>query len=159
LKRVQLIVTGEMERCALHTSLRAMFPGAEFLLPHKADSFTSSRLTSAPLPPPRLGLPTKPVVNKLANTLISYIEPGSQRAGYVDLVLVVDDLELANHDQPGVVAEEVSRNRVSCHDSVGLGIFPNAPREAMDEEQISIGAFGKMPKSAEAKKIDKPIGM
>jgi hypothetical protein len=108
-KRVQLIVTGEMEKCALHSSLRVLFPETEFLPPHMAGSFTSCRLTAEPARGPEKGLPTKPAVNKLANALISYVEPGSQRAGHLDLVMAVDDLELCNVDQPGVVIERFAR--------------------------------------------------
>lgn len=103
MKRAKLIVTGEMERCCLHLSLKRLFPDIDFQTPAFSASFTSCRVTTAAPAPPRQGTPPKPSVNKLASSLIAYVEPGSQRAGHLDHVIVVDDLELCNQDQPGVV--------------------------------------------------------
>jgi hypothetical protein len=108
-KRVQLIVTGEMEKCALHGSLGRLFPDAEFVAPRFVNGFTSTRLTSVSPQAPRQGISTKPNINKLAQALIADVEPGSRRTGHVDLVIAVDDLELCNQDQAGMVTERFGR--------------------------------------------------
>ena len=98
-----------MEECALHSSLGRLFPNAEFLSPSFGNGFTSSRLTAASPKAPRQGILSKPNINKLAKALIADVEPGSRRTGHLDLVIVVEDLELCNHDQPGVVIERFCR--------------------------------------------------
>jgi len=130
-KRVQLIVTGEMEKAALHSSLGRLFPDAEFLAPSFNNSFTSSRLTAASPQPPRHGIPTKPNVNKLARELIADVEPGSSRAGQLDLVLVVEDLELCNHDQPGTVTE---RFRRAVREELDARNFNGGSRRKVEEK-------------------------
>jgi hypothetical protein len=101
--RVQLIVTGELERLGLHLSLRRLFSGAEveFLPPLKMQDFTSNRVSA--LPPKEWA--TKSLAAKLAGALVSTVHPGRGGTQQADYVLAVDDLELANADQPGHVLE------------------------------------------------------
>ena len=68
--RVALIVTGELERAALHGSLHRAFPEHTFHVEAKLDA----------------------------------VDPGRNGTAS-DLAMVVDDLEIANLDQPHVVVE------------------------------------------------------
>jgi hypothetical protein len=88
MKSVQLVVTGEMERLALHESLRGWFdrraPDAfEFLRPIRVDGITSAPLLGAL---PRGVLTT---AEKFARKLFEQLDEA-------DLVIGVDDLELDN---------------------------------------------------------------
>jgi hypothetical protein len=130
-KRVQLIVTGEMEKSALHSSLGRLFPDAEFVPPRFVNGFTSTRLTSAPPQAPRQGISTKPNINKLAQALIADVEPGSRRTGHVDLVIAVDDLELCNQDQPGMVTERFGR---AVQEELDARHFNGASRRKAEEK-------------------------
>lgn len=103
MKRVQLIVTGDLERVALHRSLKRFFPDADFLTPFKQDGFTSARI--GPTAIRALAAPVKPTVRKLADALIAEVEPRRRRHEVPDLVVVVEDLELANAAQPQAVTE------------------------------------------------------
>lgn len=99
--RVRLIVTGDLERAALHTSLARLFPvdGAgqpvTFLRPLKVDCTTTRPLPAAaegPIPAP---------ISRLVAKLVGEMWNGSEPAvGTPELVMAVDDLELANLGQP-----------------------------------------------------------
>ncbi len=99
--RIALLPTGKAELLGLPTALGRLFPGHEFWsiaavepdLPF--DGFTSSRL-----PAPEEGVPTN--LTRLVQEATSVV-----CAGDVDLVLVLDDLELENGDQPRVVVNAV----------------------------------------------------
>jgi hypothetical protein len=112
--RVQLIVTGELERIGLHLSLRKLFAstGADvvFLPPLKTQDFTSNRV-GALLPREQA---TKSLAAKLAGTLVSTVYPGRGGTMQADHVIAVDDLELANADQPEHVLEYF-RHAVRAH--------------------------------------------
>ncbi|WNG15619.1 hypothetical protein [Cystobacter fuscus] len=105
--RVQLVVTGEMERVALAASLRHAFPEdeLEFWPTQKVQDFTSSRLGSHPGRVP--GLKTR--AREMAQAIVSAFEPGRFLNAIPDLVLAVDDLELVNVDQPHVVTAYLAR--------------------------------------------------
>lgn len=101
-KAIKLIVTGDMERRALTTSLACQFPKVtmagepvDWLQPSKVNEATSSRWEAGKL--------TKGALT-LANHLVSEVWTGSRAdAEPADLVLVVCDLEGHNRDQPQVV--------------------------------------------------------
>jgi len=105
--RVALIVTGRLEELALADSLNRVFPDTTFYVEKKLDCFTSSRVRD-------LGATRTPsLADKLAQSLVATVDPG--RDGHpADLVLVVEDLEVANLDQPDVVVD-VLRNAVARH--------------------------------------------
>lgn len=98
--RVQLIVTGELERLGLHLSLRKLFASTqadvEFLPPLKTQDFTSNRV-GALLPPEQA---TRSLATKLARSLVTTVYPGRGGTLQADHVIAVDDLELVNADQP-----------------------------------------------------------
>jgi hypothetical protein len=89
---VQLMVTGNLESLALHKALGRVkvFSQAniQFLAPKKYNSFTSSD------PKPKRD------IDELAAALVAEIHVSQPP----DMVIVIDDLELANLHQPEVVA-------------------------------------------------------
>jgi hypothetical protein len=98
---IKLVVTGEMEKGALHTSLQGVFSGmrenqaVHWLTPHRANGATSACLPQTNKPVPKM--------IDLANTMIAevlYSNTGQRP----DLVLVIDDLELNNAGQEALVA-------------------------------------------------------
>lgn len=106
-RRIKLIVTGDVERLALVDSLQRWFPERvnnapiEWLVPRKVHGTTTS-----PLAPPGQGAPTS--MEKLARAMVAELWEGSDREGRpADLVLAVDDLELANQHQPSIVVEHL----------------------------------------------------
>jgi hypothetical protein len=103
--RVQLIVTGELERLGLHLSLRKLFASTqadvEFLPPLKTQDFTSNRV-GALLPQEQA---TRSLAAKLARSLVTTVYPGRSGTLQADYVIAVDDLELVNADQPAHVLE------------------------------------------------------
>lgn len=105
MKRVQLIVTGDMERAALRPSLRRAFPACtaegedlEWQPPVKVPAMTSTRL------PPLCEGPPRWMVRVVAAALAALRRREPEPA---DLVVIVDDLELVNWDQPEVVCGHV----------------------------------------------------
>jgi hypothetical protein len=136
--RVQLIVTGELERLGLHLSLRRLFASTEadveFLPPLKTQDFTSNRV-GALLP---AALATKSLAAKLATSLVSTVHPGRGGTLHADYVVAVDDLELTNADQPAHVLEYLRhalRAHVEAH-------FPTtATRERIYGELAERGSF------------------
>lgn len=101
---IKLIVTGEMERRALPQSLSRFFPkelNGEAVIwetPHCLPGATSARL--------KPGGKISPAVEKLANTLLAEAK-GGKNGKRPDLVVMVDDLELHNLDQPELVATQL----------------------------------------------------
>lgn len=97
MKRVDLIVTGDVEALALQESLQQLFPAVEFAKTQKLPSFTSSTLRTAPDFNARI----PPDVEVLAGALVAAVDPGRERgAEPYDLAVLVDDLELANAAWP-----------------------------------------------------------
>jgi hypothetical protein len=94
MKRVALIVTGDLEKKSLHLSLVRWFPEVTFEL-LQLDGFTSCALPEEPAFD--AGRPS--LVEKLAAALIAAVDPG--RSGTpADLAFLVDDLELYNLASP-----------------------------------------------------------
>jgi hypothetical protein len=104
-RRIKLIVTGDMEQGAIVPSLKRIFHdgtgglSVEYLRPRQVMSFTSTPLRS---PIPREIKPRLSVI-KLARAVIDEALDGA------DLVIALDDLELANAEQPHIVVEWVRR--------------------------------------------------
>ena len=113
--RVAVLPTGRMEAEGLAPALAALFPDHAFTTifanprerePHHA--FTTSRL-----PIPNVGAaPT--ALDKLVGEMAAALFPRSRHEPAHDRVLLVDDLELANRDQPEVVVACV-RDAVRRH--------------------------------------------
>lgn len=106
--KVGLILTGDAEFLALRKLLARYFPQASFqnVGARKHNAFTTYTL-------PRLREPARDrdpgTLEKLVAELASAIDPGrSGDAQRFDLVLVVEDLELANRTQPEVVTRHFS---------------------------------------------------
>ena len=101
--RIQLIVTGDLERLALHLSLQRLFAptgaAVEFLKPLKTQDFTSNRVGKILTGPAAV----KSLASKLANRFVTTVYPGRRGTEQADFVIAVDDLELANADQPAHV--------------------------------------------------------
>lgn len=106
MKRVALLVTGKTEE-ALHHSLERVFPEVEFVMLPRRDSFTSGPLPPTPLFLQRDRAPRPTDVERLAETLVAEVEPGRRDQKPPDLVVLVDDLELANQEWPERAVEHV----------------------------------------------------
>jgi hypothetical protein len=100
--RIKLIVTGDLEKLALHESLRQLFPpqrdGDDVVWdePQRLHCATSHRL--APSSPP-----SRPML-ALARAMLAAAGIG-KTGSPADLVVVVDDVELGNLGQESVVAQ------------------------------------------------------
>ena len=147
MKRIQLIVTGEMEVKSLHLSLGNLFPNVEFIAPFLAYGFTSNWVKSISPHQPCTGITSKPVIDKLAAALLSYVEPGRQRSGHVDLVLVLEDLELCNQDQPAIVVEEFGKAVRRQLDSRGFNGDSLRKTEEKLRSRCSFHLFAPMPEA------------
>lgn len=105
--RVKLVVTGDLERKALGPSLRRYFKESdageevEFPTPRKVHG-----ITTRPLPANGDAVPR--VIDGLARAMIAEIWEGADGKP-ADLVIAIDDLELANRVQPERVASWVRR--------------------------------------------------
>lgn len=106
--RVQLVVTGDLERLGLGPSLERTFRA----LGHEVAFETAQKvhgMTTNPLPvPSQATIPTS--VQRMAEALVAgTLIKKTTRAPLPDLVVGVDDLELANLDQPERVVGWVRR--------------------------------------------------
>ncbi|MDD5036811.1 MAG: hypothetical protein PHE55_18945 [Methylococcaceae bacterium] len=103
--RIKLLVTGDMEKLALHESLKRLFPEQRngkkvtWDTPQKVQGATSCRLQPLSLKHP----PSKPMVT-LAIAMIAEVTSG-KTGSPADLVVVIDDVELSNLGQEKLVAE------------------------------------------------------
>ena len=108
--RVKLVVTGDLEKSALAKSLARYFRedanGAkiEFLGPRKIQGVTTNPLA----PVPAQGIHTPTSIRALAKALIAEVWPGANGKP-ADLVVAIDDLELANQAFPERVTRWVRR--------------------------------------------------
>jgi hypothetical protein len=102
--RIKLIVTGEMEKLALHNSLQGFFPnqhdGEQVIWekPRKADCVTTN-----PLLPLNHSNPSM-AMKRLAEYMLDEALVGGTK-GPADLVVVIDDVEIANLGQEHLIAE------------------------------------------------------
>lgn len=102
--RVALVVTGDLERLALHTSLKRAFPGVRFDV-HKVYAITSATIAAPPNPRMLVeGSAAWRLVERLWKLVTSPTAPGEAPA---DFAFAVDDVELLNlppHGQPANIA-------------------------------------------------------
>ncbi|MGM0575152.1 MAG: hypothetical protein ACQEXJ_05415 [Myxococcota bacterium] len=111
--RIRFIVTGDVERAALVPSIKRLFTlvapetEPEWLPPQKVPATTTSRL--------RHSTPPSAPMRRLAKAMIMEASEGEDGTP-ADLVVAVDDLELANFDQPDVVCEHL---RQAIDDEIG----------------------------------------
>lgn len=110
---VALLTTGRMELVGLPTALGRLFPGHEFTsVPRMVGSNEPwDGFTSAPLPIANPKAPTN--LDKLVAAMAATLVPG-RRGDPPDLLVLLDDLELANAHQPAVVVAEL-RSAVQRH--------------------------------------------
>jgi hypothetical protein len=133
--RVRLVVTGDVETRALGPSLQRALRtvGAvdvEFITP--AFKVDGGALTCNPLADPaNLALPVPSAARRMANALLTETLVSRRRSEPLpDLVIGVDDLELANAHQPAVVAGWVRR---AIREAIERHRYPAQAREALRE--------------------------
>lgn len=110
--RIALLVTGKLEYLGLAQALRRLFSDHEFeCVPRStvSDQPWFDGFTSSPLPS-REPRTTADVLVEFAAGLTR----GDRTNRAYDLVVILDDLELANHHQPGAVVEYFT-SRVRSH--------------------------------------------
>jgi hypothetical protein len=101
---VALIPTGKLEHIALGPALKRLYPNHSFVVRPRErhlDGFTSRDVA------PLVNAPTGPIptnLDELAAELVNAIFPG-RRGEHIDYAYVVEDLELCNQGQPGLVIE------------------------------------------------------
>lgn len=109
--RVKLVVTGDLEKKALGASLKQYFQETSagtpiiFLEPRKVQGITTTPLK--PVPRQKDGV-TPTNIKALAKAMVAEIWEGA-RGNPADLVVALDDLELANQHQPERVTYWVRR--------------------------------------------------
>ena len=128
---IELITTGTAEFLGLAVALRRAFPMAEFRARPPADSFTSSRVVRQPLG----ARPVRTKAEELAARLVAAVDPGREvkASDRPDFAIAVDDLELANWDQPEIVVE-VFREAVQ---SAIASMWANQPRRDRTKEMAA----------------------
>lgn len=102
-RHIKLIVTGDMEKASLHDSLRRCFPAQNCFgenvvwdTPRYANCVTSSRL--------RHGKAPSNPMRELAKAMLAEALIG-KTGEPADLVIVIDDVEINNLGQEGLIAE------------------------------------------------------
>jgi hypothetical protein len=138
--RVALVVTGDLEQRGLAASLARVFPEADFHIEAKLNGFTTGTLPNVGAAP----IPT--LVDKLAAALVAAVDPG--RTGTPsDLAIAIDDLEIANLHQPGVVVATF-RDAVTRYVN---GKWPSTARQqrayALLRERASFHLLSPMPEA------------
>jgi hypothetical protein len=124
--RVRLVVTGDMERLSLGSSLaRSLQAAGANVRFEAAFKVSGGAMTTNPLPDPsnRL-LPIPTPIQRMARALVTETVSGPSGTR-PDLVIGVDDLELANAHQPGVVTAWLRR---ALHDEIEAR-FPSYPSQ------------------------------
>jgi hypothetical protein len=115
--RIKLIVTGDMEKQALHKSLRRLFPRARageveevvWEPPRKLHGATSHQLVAGKSP-------SRPM-RALAQAMLDEVTIGKTGTA-ADLVVIIEDVELGNLEQVGVVTQhfrEAMRETLWAH--------------------------------------------
>jgi hypothetical protein len=105
---VQLIVTGHMEEIALADALKKAFPSLSFSRTIRLDGITSVNFALAPHSPA-----ISQLADKLASALVAAVDPG-RKGTPEDMAIVIDDLELANLNQPEVVVKYFRNAVIRC---------------------------------------------
>lgn len=133
--RIVLILTGQMERMALADSLCRLFPHATFEIEPPTgtpDDLLPKSFTSSTLP---FSAQTKAEGNldDLVRRLTAAVEPGRKGKGRPTLVVLLEDLELANLHQPQIVQAEL-RAAITRH----LQRLRDDPRRLNDAAQVAM---------------------
>ena len=104
-KRIKLIVTGDSEKAALHRSLAQCFPthtasgdSVVWDTPRAVKGVTSYRLNPA-------ASPSTPMKNLVEAMFAEALNSKQPKGTPPDLVIVVDDVELGNAGQEGVIVQ------------------------------------------------------
>lgn len=104
-RRIKLIVTGDCEKKSLHTSLAKAFPsttqdGDEVVwdVPRRSNGATSSRIRAG-------AEPSRPMVDLVDAMFAEVLSPKYIDGVIPDLILVVDDVELANVGQETLIVD------------------------------------------------------
>lgn len=106
--RVALLPTGKAELLGFPRAFSRLFPDHEFHAIARIDDEKCpfDGFTSVPLPIPATTEPTN--LDKIIQQAASELVPGRTAAGPpIDLLIITEDLELANRHQPHVVIDEV----------------------------------------------------
>lgn len=114
--QIALLPTGKAELLGFQRALERLFPGHEFhtiakndIEQRPFDGFTSASLST--LSPSTVPTNLDKIIERAASELV----PGRNREGPpIDLLIITEDLELANLDQPQAVTDAV-RNAVNRH--------------------------------------------
>lgn len=117
--RIALITTGKTEIRGFPPALKRLFPGHEFVGVEEVPDRPFRGFTSGRLPLPAEVVPT--AVDRLVSEAAALVDPDCEQR--YDVAIILDDLELANRDQPGVVVEVV-RAAALRH----LGAYSREPR-------------------------------
>ncbi len=124
--RIRIITTGDLEQSAIVDSLGRFFPSeieggpVDFIRPMKTPGMTTNPVRAT-------GSPPSPF-SKMARALVAEALEGSEPDGRgTDLVLAVDDLELANFTRPKIV--------VSC--------FRIAVEKELSKRATALGSSGE----------------
>lgn len=114
--RIVFILTGQMERKAFTQSLSTLFPQAEFEIeppPGTPEELLPTSFTSNPVPfVARSAAEQK--LDALVRMLAAAVEPGRKGRGRPALVVLLEDLELANLSQPRTV-QAALRQAIARH--------------------------------------------
>ena len=140
--RVSVLPTGRTEWHGLGMALSRLFPGHEFYcLPSKAEiqsyneTYPYNGFTSTPLALGGEQSPPKSALHLVRRAADEALGDRDRRAA--DLVLIVDDLELCNAHQPGVVTA-VMRGAVEAHlkevSQRSNSLFGDKTRKALREK-------------------------
>lgn len=132
--RIVFILTGQMERKAFTQSLTALFPRAEFEIeppPETPEELLPKSFTSNPMPFAQQSA-AEQKLDTLVQTLAAAVEPGRKGKGRPALVVLLEDLELANLSQPRVVQAELQQAIVRHLDRLRANRHPR-----LDPEQVA----------------------
>lgn len=102
--KVGLLVTGRMEAEGLPLFLQRLFPEHSFYSITKRDDGTPfDGFTSSPVGTVGMDIPTN--LTKIIEALCAELVPGRKGGERPDFIFVLDDLEMANLDQPALVTQ------------------------------------------------------
>lgn len=113
--RIALLPTGKAELLGFQKALERLFPGNEFhtIAKNDIEQRPFDGFTSAPLPVPPSSMPSN--LDKIIEQAAAELVPGRNREGPpIDLLIITENLELANLHNPQIVIDTV-RNAANRH--------------------------------------------